>query len=172
MNLVLRHLNLGADGAPRPPSGTNAPNNGLTAASPYPSPWLSPHPSNIDPPAPPPASSMAYSLDHSNVDGAEALLAQTETTDDYYPLPTPGGSTQPINTPPGTGLYHLLDDLINTAPINATSSAAAKHGEGLGESDPRSDIVKSGVVSLLDANVLVDQSVAFAVWCLLSYATL
>jgi hypothetical protein len=98
---------------------------------------------------------MAYSLDHSNVDGAEALLAQTETTEEIFPLPTPGGPQ--ANTPPGAALYHLLDDLINTAPITGTSSTPSKHGEGLGESDPRSDIIKSGVISLLDANVLVDQ---------------
>lgn len=82
-------------------------------------------------------------------------MAQTETSDEYYPHHTPTGQG---NTPPaGTGLYHLLDDLINTAPISATSSTSSKHGEGLGESDPRSDIIKTGIVSLGDGNVLVDQ---------------
>lgn len=153
----MRHLNLPAESGRQT---TTSSTNGVPvpASSTYPSPWLSPPPSSADPPVTATAS-MAYSLDHSNVDGAEALLAQTETSDDYFPLPASSG---PGSTPPaGTGLYHLLDDLINTAPISSTSSTSSKHGEGLGESDPRPDIIKTGVVNLSDANVLVDQSVAF-----------
>ncbi|KAF8311000.1 hypothetical protein DL93DRAFT_2083956 [Clavulina sp. PMI_390] len=151
MSLVLRHLNLPADTARPPPSAANN-----SSAPHHSSPWLSPPPSSADP-AVTATASMAFSLDHSNVDGAEALLAQTETSDDYYPVASSSAHPQG-NSPPaaGTGLYHLLDDLINTAPINPSSTAAAKHGEGLGESDPRPDIIKAGVVNLTDANVLVD----------------
>lgn len=60
------------------------------------------------------------------------------------------------STPPG-GIYHLLDDLINTAPLNPLSSPSFTQAETLGGSDPRPDIIKNGIVSLSDANVLVDQ---------------
>lgn len=149
MAIVMRHLKL----------ATDAPGHGGISSSggaPYSLPWLSPPPSNVDNTFNS-VTSMAYSLDHSNVDGAEALLAQTETSDDYFPIPT--SSAQSSTPPAGVGLYHLLDDLINTAPISSASSASSKQGEGLGESDPRPDIIKSGVVSLGDANVLVDQLV-------------
>jgi hypothetical protein len=154
MAIVMRHLNFSADPARRGVASGN--NNGTAVPTPYLSPWLSPPSPHIDTPITT-AASMAYSLDHSNVDGAEALLAQTETSNDYFPVSTSSGHG---STPPTSiSLYHLLDDLINTAPISSASIASSKQGEGLGESDPRPDIIKSGVVSLGDANVLVDQSV-------------
>lgn len=153
--IVMHHLDLSADTARGGvTSGDNNETAGPTMAL-YPPSLLSPPP-NIGLPTTT-TTSMAYSLDHSNVDGAEALLAQTETSDDYFPVST--SNNQGSTPPTGMSLYHLLDDLINTAPISSASPASMKQGEGLGESDPRPDIIKSGVVSLGDANVLVDQSV-------------
>ena len=94
-------------------------------------------------------------LDHSTVDGAEALLAQTEMSDDFFNATVPNANSS--SSPPATGLYSLLDDLINTAPVNSPSMASAKQTDMLGETDPRSNIIKSGIVSMADANVLVDQ---------------
>lgn len=72
-------------------------------------------------------------------------IAQTEASDDYLPISTSSG--QGSAPPAGAGLYHLLD-LINTAPISSTSSASSKLGEGLWGNDPRSDLIKSGMVGL------------------------
>lgn len=117
----------------------------------YTTPWLSPPPS-LDVPT---TNMMTQNLDHSTVDGAVALLAQTEMSDEYFAMPLPNNQA---NTPPAAGLYNLLDDLINaTPPISSSLSPVEKQAEMLGESDPRSNVIKSGVVGMADANVLVDQ---------------
>ena len=150
MAIVMRQLNLFSD--PARHSGSSGINSAAVSST-YSFPWPTLPPSNIDPSFTT-ATSMAYSLDHNNVDGAEALLAQTETSDDYIT-----SSGQGSTPPAGAGLYHLLDDLINTAPISSTPSASSNLEGGLGGDDPRTDIIKSGIVGLNDANVLVDQSV-------------
>lgn len=103
--------------------------------------------------APSTSSSAVQSLDHSTADGAEALLAQTEMPDEYFSMSLQNGQA---STPPG-GLFNLLDDLINNAPLKQGSSPPLKKMETLGASDPRPNIIKTGVVTLADANVLVDQ---------------
>lgn len=74
-------------------------------------------------------------------------------SDEYFAMSMHGGQA---TTPPG-GLFNLLDDLINTAPLTSMASGAIKRAETLGGSDPRPNIIKTGVVKLSDANVLVDQ---------------
>ena len=96
---------------------------------------------------------MSHNLDHSTVDEAEALLAQTEMGDDYISATINNG--QPGSAPPATGLYRLLDDLIHTTP--PVPSPPSEQAEMLGQSDPRANIIKAGVVPMADANILVDQ---------------
>ncbi|KAF8328189.1 uncharacterized protein EI90DRAFT_3155910 [Cantharellus anzutake] len=140
MQSIMRHLNIPEAGQATTPS---------TPPSIQQIPWLTPPASTSE------ASNSvnpSHNLDHSTVHGAEALLAQTEISDDYFSTSTTGGQT--ANTPPSAGLYNLLDDLIHTAP--PVPSPPSKRTEMLGESDPRSNIIKAGIVTMADANILVD----------------
>lgn len=146
MQVVLRHLNL-PDNTLRVPQ---SPNGYRMMSRPSPS-------SSSDTNLPP----AHQTLDHSTTIGAEALLAQTEISDDFFSprFPPTGGSP---STPPPSGLFNILDDLLNSGPYNnAASPASSKSSESIGELDPRPNVIKLGAINPVDANVLVDQLVFY-----------
>lgn len=143
MQAVLRHLNL-PDTTLRVPA---SPNGYRMMSRPSPS-------SSSDTNLP------AHQLDHSTTVGAEALLAQTEISDDFFSPQFANRRVGSPTTPPPGGLFNILDDLLNSGPYNGPSSPAGKSSESLGEADPRPNVIKVGAISSADANVLVDQSVS------------